>query len=165
MTQEASVFRDLSVIENLRYFASVLGASHERIEHLITEVDLVNQRKSVVGSLSGGQRNRVSLAVALVSNPELLILDEPTVGLDPVLRRDLWKQFRHLAAEGVSLLVSSHVMEEAHECDRILMMRDGRLLAYETEANLLTQTSTESITDAFLSLVESAPRSENSDGN
>jgi ABC-2 type transport system ATP-binding protein len=153
MTQEASVFGDLTVAENLRYFATVLGAGRERVEQVITDVDLAGQRDRVLGTLSGGQRNRVSLAVALVSSPELLILDEPTVGLDPVLRRDLWAQFRRLAAEGVTLLVSSHVMDEAKECDRILMMRDGRLLAYDTEAALLLRTSTNDISDAFLALV------------
>lgn len=164
MTQEASVYGDLSVVENLRYFASVLGATRERVERVITDVDLTKERDQVVGSLSGGQRNRVSLAVALVSEPELLILDEPTVGLDPVLRRDLWAQFRRLAAEGVTLLVSSHVMDEARECDRIIMMREGRLLAFDTEDGILARTKTDDITDAFLALVESDVRAQGDGG-
>ncbi len=157
MTQESSVFRDLTVAENLRYFATVLGAAGSRAEEVLEEVDLVSQRDRLVDSLSGGQRNRVSLAVALLGRPELLVLDEPTVGLDPVLRRDLWAQFRGLAGEGTTLLVSSHVMDEARECDSILMMREGELLARATEQSLLQETGTEDITDAFLALVESHP--------
>ena len=132
MTQEASVYGDLSVLENLRYFAAVAGASRMRADAVIADVDLGGERDRLVGSLSGGQRSRVSLAAALLGGPRVLILDEPTVGLDPVLRKDLWQRFRRLAAGGVTLLVSSHVMEEAAECDRILMMRDGRLLADAT---------------------------------
>jgi ABC-2 type transport system ATP-binding protein len=165
MTQEASVFGDLTVVENLRYFATVLGAGPDRVENVITDVDLTGQRDRVVGSLSGGQRNRVSLAIALVSSPELLILDEPTVGLDPVLRRDLWAQFRRLAAAGVTLLVSSHVMDEARECNRILMMREGRLLAYDTEKELLLRTATNDISDAFLALVSGDAESEGGHGD
>jgi ABC-2 type transport system ATP-binding protein len=155
MTQEASVYGDLTVFENLRYFAAVGGAHRERAEAVIADVDLGAERDRLVGSLSGGQRNRVSLAAALLGEPEVLVLDEPTVGLDPVLRRDLWDRFRALAAAGVTLLVSSHVMEEAGECDRILMMREGRLLADATLDALLAQTHTSDITGAFLALVES----------
>jgi ABC-2 type transport system ATP-binding protein len=154
MTQEASVYGDLSVVENLRYFGNVLGCPPDRVDAVLTEVDLVAERDRLVKALSGGQHNRVSLAVALLGAPQLLVLDEPTVGLDPVLRRDLWNQFRHLAAAGITLLVSSHVMDEARECDRILMMRDGRLLADSTEAELLARTGTDDITDAFLALVD-----------
>ena len=155
MTQEASVYVDLTVMENLRYFAAVGGASRERADEVLADVDLAAQRDRLVGSLSGGQRNRVSLAAALLAEPRMLILDEPTVGLDPVLRKDLWQRFRRLAASGVTLLISSHVMDEASECDRILMMRDGRLLADATLEALLAQTATGNITDAFLALVES----------
>ena len=154
MTQEASVYNDLTVVENLRYFAAVAGASRARVDAVIADVDLGAERRRLVSALSGGQRDRVSLAAALLGRPDLLVLDEPTVGLDPVLRRDLWKQFRRLAGEGVTLLVSSHVMEEARECDRILMMRDGRLLADDTEDALLTRTGTGDITDAFLALID-----------
>ena len=154
MTQEASVYRDLTVAENLQFFAAVAGVSRARADAVISDVDLAAERARLVGSLSGGQRSRVSLAAALLGNPPVLILDEPTVGLDPVLRRDLWGRFRRLAADGVTLLVSSHVMEEASECDRILMMREGRLLADATLGDLLAQTSTENVTAAFLALVD-----------
>jgi ABC-2 type transport system ATP-binding protein len=154
MTQGSSVYGDLTVRENLRYFADVLGVPRSRVEEVVVGVDLLAQADQLVNALSGGQHNRVSLAVALLGAPELLILDEPTVGLDPVLRRDLWNQFRGLAAGGATLLVSSHVMEEARECDRILMMREGRLLADSTEEELLQQTGTDDISDAFLALVD-----------
>jgi ABC-2 type transport system ATP-binding protein len=157
MTQESSVFRDLTVAENLRYFSTVLGASATRAEEVIEDVDLVSHRDRLVDSLSGGQRNRVSLAVALLGRPEVLVLDEPTVGLDPALRRDLWAQFRDLAGRGTTLLVSSHVMDEARECDSILMMREGELLARGSEHSLLQETGTNDITDAFLALVEAHP--------
>jgi ABC-2 type transport system ATP-binding protein len=159
MTQEASVYRDLSVVENLRFFAAVTGVSRDRAEAVIADVDLAAERDRLVGSLSGGQRSRVSLAAALLGRPQVLILDEPTVGLDPVLRRDLWQHFRRLAADGVTLLVSSHVMEEASECDRILMMREGRLLADATLDDLLAQTGTQNVTNAFLALVDADSRS------
>lgn len=153
MTQEASVYRDLTVLENLRYFAAVIGADQARIDRVLEDVGLAEQRDRLVGSLSGGQHNRVSLGAALLGRPDLLVLDEPTVGLDPVLRRDLWAQFRRLAAEGVTLLVSSHVMDEASECDGIVMMRDGRLLAADTLDGVLARTGTTGITDAFLALI------------
>jgi ABC-2 type transport system ATP-binding protein len=96
----------------------------------------------------------VSLAVALIGAPDLLVLDEPTVGLDPVLRRDLWAEFRRLAADGATLLVSSHVMDEAKACDRLLMMRDGRLLAVGPEEEILQRTGTTDLTQAFLAMIE-----------
>ena len=153
VTQEASVYGDLSVEQNFRYFAAVLGVERARVERVIDDVDLGAERNQRVDELSGGQRNRVSLGVALLGDPDVLVLDEPTVGLDPVLRRDLWNRFRRFAADGVTLLVSSHVMDEASECDRILLMRSGRLLADETLPELLERTSTPDITEAFLSLV------------
>ena len=154
VTQEVAVYGDLTVVENLRYFADLIGAGHERVGQVIDDVDLGAERERRVDSLSGGQRNRVSVAVALLGRPELLVLDEPTVGLDPVLRRDLWQRFRRLAADGVTLLISSHVMDEARECDRILLMRSGRLLADDTHGSLLDRTATTNITDAFLAMVE-----------
>jgi ABC-2 type transport system ATP-binding protein len=154
MTQEASVYRDLSVEENLRYFAAVLGVGGDRIAQVAADVDLLGERARIVGSLSGGQISRVSLAVALIGAPDLLVLDEPTVGLDPVLRRDLWAEFRRLAADGATLLVSSHVMDEAKECDRLLMMRDGRLLAIGPEEEILQRTGTTDLTQAFLAMIE-----------
>jgi len=154
VTQAPSVYRDLTVRENLRYFARVLGAPHERIGAAIGTVALEGQAEQVVSSLSGGQSARVSLATALLGEPDLLVLDEPTVGLDPVLRRDLWGAFRDLAAAGTTLLVSSHVMEEAEHCDELLLMRDGDLLATESPASLRARTGQEQLDQAFLALIE-----------
>ncbi|MGZ4437522.1 MAG: ABC transporter ATP-binding protein [Nocardioides sp.] len=159
VTQAASVYEDLTVAENLRFFARVLGADGDEVRRCIEAVDLSRQRDQVVGRLSGGQLSRVSLAVALLGSPEVLVLDEPTVGLDPVLRRDLWAMFHALADDGVTVLVSSHVMDEAERCDRLLLMRDGRLLADETPDALLARTGAADVEQAFLTLVETgAPR-------
>jgi len=154
VTQAPSVYGDLSVRENLRYFARVLGAPAERIEAAIGTVALGAQADQVVGSLSGGQKARASLATALLGEPDLLVLDEPTVGLDPVLRRDLWATFRELAAAGTTLLVSSHVMEEAEHCDELLLMREGELLAEESPDSLRARSGRERLDEAFLALIE-----------
>jgi ABC-2 type transport system ATP-binding protein len=154
MTQSASVYDDLSIRENLRYFAAALGASPARVEDVMATVGLTDRADQVVGRLSGGQRSRVSLAAALVGDPELLVLDEPTVGLDPVLRRDLWSVFRDLAAGGATLLVSSHVMDEADECDTILLLREGRIIASAAPDELRRRTGADRLQDAFLRLVE-----------
>jgi ABC-2 type transport system ATP-binding protein len=154
VTQAPSVYDDLTVAENLRFFARVLGAPDTEVVRCIEAVDLGSRRNHVVRHLSGGERSRVSLAVALIGSPELLVLDEPTVGLDPVLRRDLWAMFHQLADAGTGVLVSSHVMDEASRCDRLLLMRDGSLLAVETPQALLAQTGTADVESAFLSIVE-----------
>jgi ABC-2 type transport system ATP-binding protein len=154
VTQAAAVYGDLSVRDNVRYFARMLGAPDGDVARVINEVGLDDYAGQLVGRLSGGQRERVSLATALLGEPELLVLDEPTVGVDPVLRRDLWARFRDLAAEGASLLVSSHVMDEAARCDRLLLMREGRLLADDTPGALLERTGTATVEDAFLALIE-----------
>lgn len=154
VTQAVSVYDDLTVKANVKYFAAILGTPEPDIDRVIDEVDLRSDEDTIVGSLSGGQRSRVSLAVALLGTPELLVLDEPTVGLDPVLRRDLWKLFADLAAAGKTLLVSSHVMDEAVRCDRLLLMRDGQLLAHATLAELLSRTGADDVEQAFLALVE-----------
>jgi ABC-2 type transport system ATP-binding protein len=151
-TQSGSVYDDLTVAQNLRYFARVLRAPPEDVSRVMAEVDLQPQSDRLVGRLSGGQRSRVSLGVALLGKPELLVLDEPTVGLDPVLRSDLWSLFRRLAESGLTLLVSSHVMDEARRCDRLLILRDGRLLADQTLEGLLATTGTQNAEDAFLAL-------------
>ena len=156
VTQQASVYDDLTVLENVRYFAAVVGAGAAAVEHTLQRVDLIDQRNTVARHLSGGQLNRVSLACALAGDPEVLVLDEPTVGLDPVLRRDLWALFARLAAEGRCLLISSHVMDEAARCDRLLLLHDGRLLADTTPAGLLAQTDTDDADSAFLHLVDAA---------
>jgi ABC-2 type transport system ATP-binding protein len=154
VTQAPSVYGDLSVSENLLYFSRVLGVGHERVGEVIEIVDLGPYAEQVTSSLSGGQRARVSLATALLGRPELLVLDEPTVGLDPVLREDLWQTFRHLAEAGTTLLVSSHVMDEARRCDRLLLMRDGDLLSTETPDELRARTGEQDLEQAFLALIE-----------
>jgi ABC-2 type transport system ATP-binding protein len=158
VTQAPSIYDDLTVAENLRFFARVLGHDGAEVARCIDAVDLNDYRDAVVANLSGGQRSRASLAVALLGEPELLVLDEPTVGLDPVLRRDLWTMFHTLAAQGSTVLVSSHVMDEAERCDRLLLMRDGLLLADDTPAALLARTGTDDIEKAFLTLVEADGR-------
>ncbi len=154
VTQSASVYDDLTVAENLTFFARVLGVRRSSVEKTLAAVDLVDQRHQVVGALSGGQRSRVSLAVALLGEPDLLVLDEPTVGLDPLLRRDLWETFHQLAAEGTAVLVSSHVMDEAERSDRLLLMRAGQIIADGSPQEIRTSTGASDIEQAFLSLVE-----------
>ncbi len=153
VTQQASVYDDLSVAENLRFFARVLKVGDSRVEATIALVSLAEHRDRIVRQLSGGQRSRVSLAVALLGEPSLLVLDEPTVGLDPVLREELWQTFHSLADAGAAVLVSSHVMDEAARCDRLLLMRAGRIIADDTPQGLLERTGTADIEHAFLSLV------------
>lgn len=152
-TQSPSIYADLSVMENLRYFAATLRVPAEAVESVITEVGLEPNRDQVAASLSGGQLCRASLAVALLGDPELLVLDEPTVGLDPVLRDELWTMFHRLADRGVTLLVSSHVMDEAARCDRLLLLRDGLLLADDTPSELRRRTVTDDLEQAFLALI------------
>jgi ABC-2 type transport system ATP-binding protein len=154
VTQAASVYDDLTVRQNLRYFAAVLGAPATDVERVIGETDLGARADALVGALSGGQRSRVSLAAALLGSPELLVLDEPTVGLDPVLRVELWALFRRLVDAGTTLLVSSHVMDEATRCDRLLLLRDGALIADTTPDALLASTGTTDPEQAFLVLIE-----------
>lgn len=154
VTQSPSVYSDLSVVANLRYFAEILGAARGDVERVLHEVDLTEFADHRVMRLSGGQSSRVSLAVALLGKPELLVLDEPTVGLDPLLRRDLWALFHRLANQGITLLVSSHVMDEASRCDRLMLLRSGELLAFGTFDELLQQTGASDIEQAFLRLVE-----------
>ncbi|MER8018285.1 ABC transporter ATP-binding protein [Streptomyces griseoluteus] len=163
VTQAPSVYDDLTVEQNLDYFAAILdpgrAAADRRRQHVtraIADVDLTAHASALAGNLSGGQRSRVSLAVALLGTPDLLVLDEPTVGLDPVLRRDLWNLFHELADRGTTLLVSSHVMDEAERCHRLLLMRDGHVLADDTPENLRTRTATDTVEAAFLRLVDEA---------
>lgn len=153
VTQAASVYDDLSVEENLRFFAGVLGVAADRVAQVLEVVDLTSHRDQEVRNLSGGQRSRVSLAVALLGRPDLLVLDEPTVGLDPVLREQLWDTFHALADDGAAVIVSSHVMDEAERCDRLLLMRDGTFLAQGAPGEI--KRPGESIEAAFLRLVRS----------
>jgi ABC-2 type transport system ATP-binding protein len=154
VTQAPSVYTDLTVRENLRYFARILGAPAGRIEETIDTVALGGKARQVVRTLSGGERSRVSLATALLGSPDVLVLDEPTVGLDPVLRRDLWRTFHELAEDGTTLLVSSHVLDEASRCDELLLLRDGRIVFTGTPDELLRRTGADNLEDAFLALAE-----------
>jgi len=153
MPQFPAMYDDLRVIDNVRYFAALYGAEEAAAEEAIDAVGLGDHRSAYCANLSGGQRTRVSLACALVTNPDLLVLDEPTVGLDPVLRVDLWERFRHLARRGTTLLVSSHVMDEAENCEDLLLMRDGHLLSHCTPTKLREETGCTSLEDAFLSVI------------
>jgi ABC-type multidrug transport system ATPase subunit len=152
--QGAATYADLTVRENLAYFARIIAAPPRRVNETIATVGLDAFADRVVGRLSGGQRARVSLAAALLGSPELLVLDEPTVGLDPVLRRDLWAGFHELADAGATLLVSSHVMDEADRCDTLLLLRDGELVAAGTPAELRRRTAADRLDDVFLRLIE-----------
>lgn len=155
-TQAASVYDDLTVAENLRFFARVLDRHGDEVDRVLGSVDLAPQRDQLVGDLSGGQRSRASLAVALLGDPDVLVLDEPTVGLDPVLRRDLWQLFHRIADDGAAVFVSSHVMDEAERCDRLLLMREGRIIADGTPEEIRAKSGTADIEEAFLRLVEEA---------
>jgi ABC-2 type transport system ATP-binding protein len=152
-TQNPAIYGDLTVTEALRYFAAVLRAPASDVDRVITEVGLSDHADILVDSLSSGQHSRANLAVALLGTPELLVLDEPTVGLDPILRDELWALFRKLADAGVTLLVSSHVMDEAARCDKLLLMREGVLLADETPDRLRERTGSLDLEQAFLRLV------------
>jgi ABC-2 type transport system ATP-binding protein len=154
VTQAPSVYGDLTVRENLRYFGRVVGAATPRVDAVVGTVGLDEHAEQVVATLSGGERARVSLATALLNQPELLVLDEPTVGLDPVLRRDLWDTFHDLARAGTTLLVSSHVMDEAERCDELILMREGQVLAVDAPDDLRRRTGADDLDTAFLRLVE-----------
>jgi ABC-2 type transport system ATP-binding protein len=154
VTQAPSVYADLTVRENLRYFAHVTGAAAARIDEVIERVGLRDVAANVTSNLSGGQRSRVSLATALINAPKVLVLDEPTVGLDPVLRAELWGDFRRLAEGGATILVSSHSMEEAAECDDLLLMRDGKILAATTPDGLRAETGDDDLAKAFLTMIK-----------
>jgi ABC-2 type transport system ATP-binding protein len=156
VTQADSVYDDLTVTENLRFFARVLGVDTGEVDRVVEAVDLTDHADVVIAELSGGQRSRASLAVALLGTPDVLVLDEPTVGLDPVLRRDLWRLFHELADAGAGLLVSSHVMDEAERCDRLMLMRDGAILAHDTPVAIKGRAAAEDVETAFLDLVERA---------
>jgi ABC-2 type transport system ATP-binding protein len=156
VTQAPSVYADLTVEENLRYFARILRAPRQRIDEVIRLVGLTKQTKQVGRTLSGGEISRASLAVALLGKPELLVLDEPTVDVDPILRRELWQTFYGLAEEGASLLVSSHVMDEAARCHELVLMRSGRIIASGSPDDLLERTRSDQLEDAFVALAEAA---------
>jgi ABC-2 type transport system ATP-binding protein len=162
VTQDPSVYADLTVRENLTFFSRVLGVDPGSVTAAIERVDLTRHADQVVGRLSGGQLSRVGLAVALLGSPDLLVLDEPTVGLDPVLRRDLWGLFHGLAEAGAAVFVSSHVMDEADRCDRLLLMREGVIIADGTPERIRQQTGSADIESAFLALVDATAEKEGS---
>ena len=151
MTQQAALYPDLSVLENVRFFAAVNDAE-AGVEEALRFVDLWDRRASVINELSGGMRQRASLACAIVHGPRLLLLDEPTVGLDPQLRIQFWEGFRVMTRGGISIVVSSHVMDEAERCDRLGLVRLGRLLAEGSAAELKEQAGTQDLEQAFLKL-------------
>ena len=153
MPQAATIYDDLRIIDNVRYFGSLYGMDSQSADEAVSAVGLDDHRTALCGNISGGQRTRASLACALVAAPDLLVLDEPTVGLDPVLRVDLWQQFHQLAKRGTTLLVSSHVMDEADHCGDLLLMRDGHLLAHTTPRKLREDTGCQSLEEAFLSVI------------
>src|SRR3712207_5631035 len=153
VTQAPSVYADLSVRENVRHFAALYGRSAKEADAALADVGLTDAGGQLVRDLSGGQQGRASLACALVGDPEVLVLDEPTVGLDPVLRVELWDRFHALARGGTTLLVSSHVMDEAARCDRLLLLRDGDLLADTTPERLRVDGRSHDLEEAFLNVV------------
>nr|WP_306270435.1 heme ABC exporter ATP-binding protein CcmA [Ornithinimicrobium sp. HY1793] len=156
VTQAASIYHDLTARENLEFFAAILGVGTAEVRAALATVDLAHAADQVVGTMSGGQQSRVSLATALLNDPPLLVLDEPTVGLDPVLRRSLWATFGDLASRGAGVLVSTHVMDEAERCDRIALLREGEVMATGTPAELLERTGADSVEAAFLVLIDEA---------
>jgi ABC-2 type transport system ATP-binding protein len=153
LTQAPSIYADLTVRENARYFAAIQGCGRAEADQVVADVGLAGAATQLVGTLSGGQRSRASLACALVGGPELVILDEPTVGQDPVLRADLWARFHEMAAAGTTLLVSSHVMDEAARCDRLLLIREGRLIADDTPDAVRAAAGVDDLDEAFLRLI------------
>lgn len=151
-TQAASIFEDLTVKENLDYICRIYGLSPQERDSIVEKLELQKCTDRVCGQLSGGQRSRVSLAVALLPHPELMILDEPTVGLDPLLRQQLWGLFHELAEAGTTLLISSHMLDEADHCERILFVCDGRVMQ-TTHDEILAQTGSNSMDEAFLAVM------------
>ena len=157
VAQSPSIYPDLSTVENVRYFASMYGVVPHRVRQVINAVGLSDKKFELAGNLSGGQMGRVSLACAMVCDPDLLILDEPTVGLDPLLRAELWEQFSEYAARGKTLLVSSHAMDEARNCDELILMRDGTILAHASPQDIMRRTACADLESAFMSLVRAEP--------
>ena len=154
MPQEPAAYSDLTVRQNLRYFAKMRGLDKDAAETVIKEVRLDRQAGQLASTLSGGQKSRVSLAIALLGKPRLLVLDEPTVGVDPVLRRQLWQLFKGLADGGATLIVSSHVMDEAGRCDDLLLIRGGKVLAHDSPEGFRERTKSQTVEQGFLKLVD-----------
>lgn len=157
MAQSQGYYLDLTVRENLDYFARINGAPGSQVDALLNELNIKKQANQLVGNLSGGQQARVSLATALLGSPRLLVLDEPTAGLDPLLRQKLWQYFAQLAGQGMSMLVSSHDMAESRHCDHVILLKDGHILDYDTPRALMDRAGAKDMEEAFLKL-ESSPR-------
>jgi ABC-2 type transport system ATP-binding protein len=153
VTQASAIYSDLTVMQNLRYFGTLTGATNGQINEILAKVQLDSKRNQLAVSLSGGEKARVSLAVALLGDPDLLVLDEPTVGLDPILRQQLWQLFAELAAQGKTLLISSHAMDEAEKCQSLLLLREGKLLWQDSRESLLETTRTKSVEEAFVQMI------------
>ena len=153
VTQSPAIYPDLTVVQNLRYFGSLAQATRQDVDIVISKVQLTKQANQLAGNLSGGQKARVSLAVALLGQPELLILDEPTVGLDPLLRAELWDMFADLASQGMTIVVSSHVMDEADRCDNLILLREGKVLWNDTRTALLAAMGAEHVGEAFIAAI------------
>lgn len=164
LTQAPSVYEDLTVRENARYFATLLGYGHAEADKAVADVGLADAAGQLVSTLSGGQHSRASLACAILGQPKLLVLDEPTVGQDPVLREDLWEQFHSLAASGTTVLVSSHVMDEANRCERLLLIREGQLIADDTPQGVRAAAGTDDLDAAFLRLIRNRETATAADG-
>lgn len=152
MTQNAAFYDDLTTLQNLTYFAQMRGGERTEVPDILSAVELSEQANQLASTLSGGQRSRLSLAIALLASPKFLVLDEPTVGVDPVLRQQLWKLFRQLAEDGTTVLITSHIMSEAELCDQLVLLRNGRILAEGTPEQLCHETQTDSVEGAFLQL-------------
>lgn len=159
-TQAASIYTDITVLENLRYFAKLYKVKRATVDTVLEQVDLTSRRNNLARDLSGGQRGRLSLACALIGDPDVLVLDEPTVGLDPVLRLQIWEIFGKLKDSGKTIVVSSHVMDEAERCEELVLMRGGRVLAHDQPKELLRQTERETLENAFLSLIDASGTAE-----
>ena len=158
MTQEISAYPDLTVEQNLRYFATMFGVNRSHlkreVESVLKTVDLTSKASHLVDKLSGGQKQRVSLGIALIGNPAIMVLDEPTVGLDPVLREEMWQLFRSLVVQGRTIIVSSHAMDEAERCDDLVLIRDGKILTHDTPTELCQRTGSKTVEESFLKLVK-----------
>ena len=154
VTQAPAVYEDLTVEQNLRYFAALIRAPRSQVDEVVSHVQLEKRRRGLVKDLSGGEKARVSLGLALLGDPDILVLDEPTVGLDPLLRRDLWNLFRSLSDSGKTLIISSHVMDEAERCEQLLLLRNGELLWQDSKEQLLTATGVNSAEEAFIAMID-----------
>lgn len=154
MAQSDALYAELNAYENLDFFASIYGLKgsykKKRIQQVLQFVNLSDDMKKPIHSFSGGMKRRLSLAISMLHEPEILILDEPTVGIDPVLRKSIWEELSHLAQNGTTIVVTTHVMDEAEKCDRLGMIRDGKLIAAGSPSQLKQNTNSATLEEAFL---------------